>query len=256
MTISIPILLYHRIDHGSWSTPASVFADHMTYLSARKIRTLALGEFEQVISGQMELEGPAVLLSFDDGAVDCLHKVLPVLEANNQFATGFLITGRMRGSSHELGEYEHALSWDEARELMNSGRFQFQSHSHTHTKWPLNADGENSLAQELDLSRRTLSDELRRPIEEFRHLAWPWGRCTQEFEKLASQLGYSHQYLVQTGSVKHVNLTKRLPRICCDGMSLATFKRWVEFTTSIALSGPVNLAFGLSRKIRHGMGYW
>lgn len=255
MSVSIPILLYHRIDHGASSTPASVFAAHMAYLAARKIRTLTLDEFEQILGGRQALTTPAVLLTFDDGSVDCLHEVLPVLEANDQFATGFLITGRMRGSQ-PLGQYDNALSWDEARELVRSGRFQFQSHSHSHTQWPFDQGGIDALAAELALSRETLARELDRPIEEFRHLAWPWGRCNLDFERIAAQLGYSYQYLVQTGSVKHLHLTQRLPRICCDGMPLQTFRHWLELTTSGPLSGPVNLAFGLYRKARHGMGYW
>jgi len=227
----------------------------MAYLCKRGIKAISLSDFEAALARPALPEEPTVLITFDDGSRSCLTEASPILAKYGFFATAFLITGRMRDASGMLGTYGDALSWPEARELKDSGLFALQSHSHSHTRWPLDASGQNLVAEELSLSRKSLLHEIGTTNASFSHLAWPWGRCSSALESIASDFGYTHQYFVQKGTVTHTGGTLRLPRLCCDGMSTAVFVRWVDALTSPLPALVVTKISSSIRKWRHGLAY-
>lgn len=249
--LAIPVLLYHRIGTGPNSTAPDVFREHMRILYSQGIKVLSLQQFERTLAGELIQDCPSVYITFDDGSRTGLTEALPVLSRFNFNATSFLITGRMAGNS----AYSDALSWEEVRELQSSGRFSFQSHSHTHSRWERDEAGRVSVRNEFENSRLTLVKELGGSLADYRHLAWPWGRCFPEFEAIGLELGFSFQYLVQKGAVRRAGDRLRLPRLCCDGMSVTAFERWIGILTSKRWSGAVNTIYGSLRGFRHGLAY-
>jgi peptidoglycan/xylan/chitin deacetylase (PgdA/CDA1 family) len=251
----IPLLLYHEIGTSAGATPPSTFRAHMAYLHRKGIVALSLTDFEEALSGRYLPELPSVLITFDDGSRTCLTEALPILEEFDFRAIAFLITDRMRGGDSGLGAYGNALTWDEARALQASGRFAIQSHSHTHSLWPFDEPGQALVRDELRKSREKLAAELHLSIDQFEHVAWPWGRCNQTFETIADEVGFRYQYLVQRGAVVHTNSKIRLPRLCCDGMSATSFSRWIDSLTATYSAKIANHVFGAARKWRHGLAY-
>jgi peptidoglycan/xylan/chitin deacetylase (PgdA/CDA1 family) len=254
-TYPIPLLLYHEIGTSAGATPPSTFRAHMAYLHRQGIVALSLTDFEEALSDRHLPAMPSVLITFDDGSRTCLTEALPILEEFDFRATAFLITDRMCGGDSGLGAYGNALTWDEVRALQASGRFAIQSHSHTHSRWPFDETGQVLVKDELRKSREKLAVELHSSIDQFEHVAWPWGRCNQAFETIAEDVGFKYQYLVQRGAVVHSNSKIRLPRLCCDGMSAASFSRWIDTLTTPSGAQIVNHAFGAVRRLRHGMAY-
>ncbi|MBP9058905.1 MAG: polysaccharide deacetylase family protein [Rhodoferax sp.] len=251
----IPILLYHKIGYDAGSTTPDIFDAHMKYLKSNNIHGVSLSSFESFIKNRIEQQSRSVLISFDDGSLDILTQALPVLSRYNFNGVAFLISSFMTQQNTSSNNIDRTLTWNEARFLRDSGRFALQSHSHTHEQWNFDRKNESILIDELKLSRNTLSSELGIPLSNLTHLAWPWGRCNENWESIANAVGFTYQYLVQKGAVTKIDKTLRLPRLCCDGMHPATFARWMKLFFSPGGAVSINHLLGGLRILRHGIGY-
>lgn len=249
MTFPIPILLYHRIDHAddTLSTPPETFEQQLGWLAENGYRSLTLDEFDHALQDRSAGVGnKRFLLTFDDGYADLPGTVAPALKRHGFTGVAFLITDEMRGNH---------ITWDQARTMANEGVIEFQSHSHTHSHWGPGEDGTRALVGDLARSIDLLVSELRLPRAVFRHLAWPWGLCSPEWERAADDLGLRFQHIVQRGAVTRPNQITRLPRICFDGVATDNFRRWMGLVSGGFTSRLCNLAFGTIRARRHGVGY-
>lgn len=253
MAPTIPILLHHRIDArgDALSTHPEAFERELAWLAERGYRALSLDEFDRALAGSA---GGAlrrcVLLTFDDGYADLHTVVAPALRRYGFTGVAFLIT-----SLCGEGSAQTHLSWQQVRALAAEGTLEFQSHSHTHARWPDTSEAERAVAADLGASVDLLTAELRLPRATFRHLAWPWGRCTEAWEREARGLGLTHQHLVQRGAVTRIGQATRLPRLCLDGASPRAFRGWMTLLTSPAGARACNRLFGTVRASRHGLGY-
>jgi peptidoglycan/xylan/chitin deacetylase (PgdA/CDA1 family) len=261
MTPTIPILLYHHVDESgdAFSTPPATFERELAWLANRGYRSLTLAEFDRAVAGTSHAPpARAVLITFDDGYADLSKTVAPALRRHGFTGVAFVITG-LCGRTGPAGEVTGAsgnhVSWSEARALATDGVLEFQSHSHSHERWSNEAGADGALAANLAASVDVLADELRLPRSYFRHLAWPWGRCTESWEHIARDLGLTHQHIVQRGAVTRVGQSTRLPRICFDGASAQSFRRWVTVLSSPVGARACNRIFGTIRARKHGLGY-
>ena len=199
----------------------------------------------------------------------------PLLRMHGFTAVAFLITGWCSGAygdpvhfaANEQVEpvphrkrvmspsFGNPIAWRTVREIAAEGTISFQSHTHCHAEWGADAADHEWLRADLLVSLETIAAELRLPKGSFRHIAWPWGRCNPEWERIAASLGFDHQYIVQRGAVTRTDMSIRLPRICMDGASRTSFAAWLPILASAGGSRLVNRTFGLIRAHRHGIGY-
>jgi len=261
MAPTIPIFLYHRIDArgDAGSTHPETFERELAWLADRGYRSLTLAEFDRAVSGAASTAAKkTVLFTFDDGYADLSAVVAPALRRYGFTGVAFLITSlcARSGSAGEVaGASGNHLSWAQARSLAADGVLEFQSHSHSHERWSTETGAEQALAGDLAASVDVLTEELRLPRSYFRHLAWPWGRCNESWERIGRDLGLTHQHLVQRGAVTRAGQTTRLPRICFDGAFVQSFRTWVTVLSSPAGARACNRLFGTIRAHKHGLGY-
>src|SRR5207248_8382795 len=127
------ILMYHRVAADREPDPLTVtperFAEQVEYLHAHGYRSLTLGQWSR--SGK---DGPAVVLTFDDGYRDFLENAFPILQQHGFTATVFMIpdhVGRAATWSRRFGDPVPLLSWDEIERLSRAG-IEFGSHTASH----------------------------------------------------------------------------------------------------------------------------
>lgn len=145
----VPIFLYHQVNNLSNVTP-ELFEEHLKILKDKNMNCVTLKEY-----GAGEIGRNPVLLTLDDGYYDNYSIVFPLLKKYNMKATVFLntlyIADRREGDTEiELngeanykamekylksgdGRSEQYLTWEEIREMKESGLVDFQPHSHKHT---------------------------------------------------------------------------------------------------------------------------
>ncbi|EPR42285.1 polysaccharide deacetylase [Desulfovibrio sp. X2] len=154
---SVPVLCYHNI--GGNGVSEEMFAAQMAWLADRGVRTLRLEELRSVVDGgkgATALDGPRVLLTFDDGFRDLLTRIAPVLRRHGFSAVSFVVPDRVRPEDEEgedapiiadraheafvqRGERRAWLSWSELRGLVDEGVLEAGSHSLHHLMFPVSA---------------------------------------------------------------------------------------------------------------------
>lgn len=153
--IGIPVFTYHSI--GDRTVPDSItikeFTSQMQYLAKNGYSTLSIDEFFDHIVHGIALPPKSVLLTFDDGRASLWTYAFPILQEFNHKAVCFLVPSKMskKGVRPTLDKLDNGktnipikkfdidlsenpmITWEEAREMKNSGLLDFQSHTYDHT---------------------------------------------------------------------------------------------------------------------------
>jgi peptidoglycan/xylan/chitin deacetylase (PgdA/CDA1 family) len=235
---ALPILMYHHVSPkpGLVTISPENFAAQMAWLAANDYRTIDSPDLERFLNGA-HLPERAVLLTFDDGYLDNYVHAYPVLKRYGQHALIFAVTnwigdGPARPTAAETGEpplFNHRdcherirsgladdviMRWSEIERTRDDGVFEFHSHTASHQRWDkICASSDEkiaALAGDLQLAATTLAARLGAAS---RHLCWPQGYFDDDYLAVAGQLGFTHLYTTQPGSVVSGSDPKRLARI-------------------------------------------
>jgi peptidoglycan/xylan/chitin deacetylase (PgdA/CDA1 family) len=133
-------------------------------------------------------DGPpaaTAVVTVDDGLVDGLTTVAPVLRGRGIPATFFVCPGLL-GGQHEFvaGEAGRLLSADQARELAAMG-FDLGAHSMTHPD--LRGLDDAALAREIRGSKEGVEELVGKPCRWF---AYPYGLLDMRVERAVEAAGY------------------------------------------------------------------
>lgn len=145
----VPIFLYHQVNDLSSVTP-KLFEEHLKIIKKMGMETLTISEF-----GERKKSTKTMLITFDDGYYDNYKIVFPLLKKYNMKATIFLntlfiddtTTGERKIKISKTANYEAVLNykkngngktlqymtWQEIKEMKESGLIEFQAHSHKHS---------------------------------------------------------------------------------------------------------------------------
>lgn len=249
----IPVFMYHHVNHHKGDivtvTP-DTFDAQMKYLSERGYRTLSADELVECAGKNIEINGKAVAVTFDDGYLDNYVHAFPILKRYGIKAVIFLTadwvekasraahTGEASIPSHKEGKdlmshgrfNEVVMNWDMVREMQESKLVEFYSHTMTHQKCA--ELPENELKQELKDSKAVIEDRLNRPCP---YLCWPKGSYNESSIRIAKELGYKALFTTERDIVKHGSDTFRLGRIVVKD-ELKWFKRRLLIYTNPLLS--------------------
>ena len=156
---AIPVLMYHsvgnKIPDWQWSfltLPYSVFEDHLKWLKKTQYQTVDLYQLHEHVSGKVLLPPRSVVLTFDDGYLDNWTFAVPLLRKYGFKATVFInpefvdtrdiIRPTLEDVWSDRFEEDQLdvrgfMSWQELRQISDSGIFSVQSHLMTHTWYPV-----------------------------------------------------------------------------------------------------------------------
>jgi peptidoglycan/xylan/chitin deacetylase (PgdA/CDA1 family) len=206
MTRAVPILTYHHVNplEGDMVTVSlNHFEEQMAFLHRRGYQTLFVSELVEWMVGAKRLSKKSVVLTFDDGFWDNYEFAFPVLKRYGIKATIFIVTGWIsEGKASDLtrkiithheanqltaqGQGKHiAMTWEEVKELQDSGLIEIESHTHSHNK-ELYQNGP-ALQEDLKRSRQAIFDHLQK---ESSCLCWPGGRYNQASILAAREAGF------------------------------------------------------------------
>lgn len=121
----VPTLMYHGVSDDPWGfsvlfvSPADMEAQ-LQYLQENGFTTIHFSDLAQIDT----IEKP-VLLTFDDGYADNYTELFPLLQKYNAKATIFVVTGA-------LDVNPNFMTWEQAREMADSGLVSIQSHTVSH----------------------------------------------------------------------------------------------------------------------------
>ncbi len=132
----IPILMYHRIsDCGSkWCVPPEVFEDQMSFLREEGYVSILPGDLVANRRWGKPLPDRPVIITFDDGYLDVITEVEPVLAKYGLRGIVYLITDYVADRPEERKQFAGAdcLTWPEVRGISRRGVLAFGGHSCSH----------------------------------------------------------------------------------------------------------------------------
>ena len=181
------IVVYHTISSPAKALPANAdisperFESHLGWLAKRRERVARLADLLTVAESERR-----IAVTFDDGYRDNLTVALPLLEKYEIPMTLFVATDF-------IGQDEF-LSEDELKKIAAHPLVTIGSHGVSHKHFPsLSAD---EARFELTESKRRLEEITGKTVD---LLAWSYGDCNAELEKLSAECGYRAAWSVWNG---------------------------------------------------------
>ncbi|QCG49761.1 glycosyltransferase [Aeromonas schubertii] len=202
----MPVIMYHRfIDHesekgvhGTW-IPAAMFEKHLKLLKRLGYETLTFRDLaEKGFIHRLEYGKKYLMITVDDGYLDNLTRMLPLLEKYGYKAVVYVVTGE----EHNRWDVEHPTNPDTRVPLMNSeqlkalvvsGHVEIGGHTLTHPR--LSQLSSDQQAHEIGENKRQLEALLGHPLLSF---AYPYGDLNEGAKAQAIAAGY--RYAVATNS--------------------------------------------------------
>jgi peptidoglycan/xylan/chitin deacetylase (PgdA/CDA1 family) len=144
-------------------------------------RLVSFGELAEEVAGG---GGPGCAsLTFDDGLVDNLETLAPLLAEVGAPATVFVVSGWL-GRPHPAASWTRIVTAEEVRALRATG-IEIGAHSMTHPD--LSAVGYEQARVELSACKRQLEEVLDEPVEV---VAYPFGRADEETARACRDVGF------------------------------------------------------------------
>jgi peptidoglycan/xylan/chitin deacetylase (PgdA/CDA1 family) len=181
------ILVYHTINKADGPaacaetiSPES-FEQQLRWLSRRR-RVVSL---EETLTRSRKES--LVAITFDDGYRDNLTTALPLLEKYSLPMTLFVVAGFVDRDGY--------LTEEELREMARHPLVTIGSHGLWHRNFTLLATDDARF--ELRESKQILEEVIGRKVD---LLAWPYGECNPELERLSGACGYRASWSVWKGT--------------------------------------------------------
>ena len=130
-SLKIPVLMYHRVVtyhkiKDSLGIQQKTFRAHMNYLKTHGYNTISMDQLYNYISKNTPLPKKPVVITFDDGYVSNYTLAYPILKANKQKATVFMIASFIDKNKGFLTSKE--------LKIMDANNFRVENHTYNHDK--------------------------------------------------------------------------------------------------------------------------
>jgi peptidoglycan/xylan/chitin deacetylase (PgdA/CDA1 family) len=204
----VPILTYHRVHkfltEYTKSIPdetvePDVFAAEMDALARGGYHTISQAQLFHALFDGGKLPSKPVMVTVDDGYVDDVAEILPVLLRHHMVATFYIITGRY----HEQGFVDET----QVRRLDAAG---MDVGAHTRTHVPLNAIPAAEMRNEIVGSKRDLQRVLGHFVYFF---AYPYGAYDAAVVAEVRRAGFVLAVTTNGGTTESSTAPLTLPRI-------------------------------------------
>lgn len=178
-TVEVPVLIYHRVGPGT--NPLTVwteeFEKQMQYLSDNGFVAIDMKTVRYHIDNNIPFPDKTVVITFDDAYSTVYTAAYPILKKSGLRASLYAPTAFIGIKYH--------TTWNQLREMQQSGVFTIVSHSHHHRRLTELSDYEVNV--DLQTPMLNLEENLNVPIEDF---AYPYGNYNNHVIELLQDAGY------------------------------------------------------------------
>jgi peptidoglycan/xylan/chitin deacetylase (PgdA/CDA1 family) len=231
--INIPILCYHNFNptkRGSMNMTPQKFEAEINILKDNGFTIIPLQEAVEYLQGKRATLPPkSVVISFDDGWKSVYTYILPIVKKYNFPATLFIYP-------QTISEGKNALTWDELKELTDTGLFDVQGHTYDHpnfkhAKKRMSAEKyAQYVTMQLAGSKKILEEKTGKKIS---YLAWPFGIYDDYLQQQAANAGYVMAFTIDALPANRSYKPMSQPRfMIIDGQSLPAFTSIVNTAKS------------------------
>ena len=216
----VTILCYHEVDRAgdAFAVSHQRLEEHLKFLKQEGCHFVSLDEYLRFCRGELQLPDNSVMITFDDGYRSFYTKVYPLLK-KYQVPGMLAIVSSWTNHEEKPNDVRDTASWEELKEMENSGLVTVVSHTHAmHKQQEINPQGgRNGVAgSHLYFAGRYETDEeyktrVSNDINEVQRLfqeklghkaqamVWPYGIYTKEAVDLAVKSGMEATFLLDGG---------------------------------------------------------
>lgn len=120
----------NQVEFGTYTIWAEEFEQHLQYLQEQDIRVITAEELLQFIDGKCDLPEKCMLLTVDDCDISFYQHAYPLLKQYNMKMNAAVIGNRSDWAQEGTAWRKHYCTWDEIREMSESGLVEFGSHTY------------------------------------------------------------------------------------------------------------------------------
>lgn len=227
-------LCYHDVadeitDRTILTTTTDQLISHLKWLKQNDYHPVSLDDIIEAEKGGKALPDHAVLLTFDDGYRSFYTRIFPLLQLYGFPAVYGLVANWQETPMEQEFDYggqaksrRMLLSWDEIKEMVDSGLVEIASHSYdAHRGVPSNPQGNTGpfytafsydartgRYESAEEYRQRVGQDMRRSSETFykhlgvrpRAMVWPYGAYTQVAKELAREHGMPITFTLDAGA--------------------------------------------------------
>ncbi len=224
--VNIPILCYHNLNPtmpGSMNMTPAKFESQMKWLKENGFTFIPLKTAVDYLQGKpVSLPSKPVVLTADDGWASVYTYMFPIVKKYAIPTTLFIYP-------ETISNGKHAMTWDQLKELKQTGLFDIQGHTYSHPNFKHEKRDlspphfEKFVANELIRSKQILDDKLNLHVT---LLAWPFGIYNDYLEQQAAQAGYQMAFTIDAIPANRNYKPMAQPRfMIVDGLTMKTFER-------------------------------
>lgn len=222
-TINIPILCYHNLSPipGSMNMTPQKFETQLKWLKDNGYKVIPLKEAVEYLQGKRaSLPAKSVVITVDDGWHSVYKYMWPLTRKYNYPITLFIYPDT-------ISEGKNAMTWEQLKELQQTGLFDIQSHTSSHPNFKLEKKKrspesyEKFVQRELVNSKKVLEEKMGTPVT---LLAWPFGIYDQYLEQAAAKAGYAMAFSIDWKTANRSYRPEAQPRfMIIDANNMKTF---------------------------------
>lgn len=223
-TLNIPILCYHNfnpIKPGSMNLTPERLESQLKWLKDNGYTVIPLKEAVAYLQGKRDTLPPkSVVITADDGWKSVYTYMLPLAKKYNVPVTLFIYP-------QTISSGKNAMTWDELKELEQTGLFDVQSHTYWHPNFKQQkkkmspSNYEKFVQTQLGNSKKVLEEKMGHKIT---LLAWPFGIYDDFLEQQAEKAGYTMAFTIDARTANQNYKPMAQPRfMIVEGQSMKTF---------------------------------
>jgi peptidoglycan/xylan/chitin deacetylase (PgdA/CDA1 family) len=186
-----------------------LFESQLKYLRDNGYKVIALRELVDYYLGKRPAPSPhSVVITVDDGHISAYRDIFPLVKRYDIPVTLFIYPSAISNAPY-------AMTWEQLREMKETGLFDFQSHTFWHPNFKkdkkrLNpAEYESFVDMQLKKSKEKLEKELNVRVS---MLAWPFGIYDDYLIHKAIEAGYEATFTMEKHPLSSSNNAITLPR--------------------------------------------
>ncbi len=203
-SVELPIIMYHSILKdpklaGTYVLSPQMLESDLQYLQKHGFTTVFMADVIAYVYDGTPLPAKPVVLTFDDGYLNNLVYVLPLLEQYDMKAVISVIgsyTDKFSQTSDPNPSYAH-LTWDDLKTLAASGHVEIQSHSYNMHSNQGRPGAARKVGESLSNYEHAFLADARQMEEALKAKAglqsntytYPFGQVSEESTAILQQMG-------------------------------------------------------------------
>ncbi len=213
--VEVPILMYHSIlrssnTHGNYIISEAAFEKDLKYLKDNGYQTVVMQDLIDYVHGGRELPQKPVILTFDDGYFNNFSYAFPLLQKYNSKAVLSIIgyyTDLYTKTPDENPSYSH-VTWDNVKEMMNSGLVELQNHSYNlHTTDKGRNGSKKKKGESTEQYKTVLTEDLGKLQTAFKSntgytpstFTYPFGSVSNASFDIIKEMGFKASLSCESG---------------------------------------------------------